>query len=576
MIIIGTTGDDELSGTDLADSIAGLAGSDILDGRDGRDTLRGGDGDDLLAGVTDSRDLAYADAGNDRVELLYLPGEDLGAGFVDGGAGVDVLAIRTTYADIDLDVTSYRPEVAARENDALFRTPFRHFERIDFRADQNAGANDFVRAGDLADTLQGGSGSDTFHGGAGDDLLFASAPGAGSADDTLTGDAGNDVLRGSSGNDLMAGGTGDDTLIQGGERSLERSGVGTGLDTMDGGPGDDLFVDLGIGETGDGYSGGASVTGGSGRDVFEVDVANPDGAFFDIMIGDYDPAEDRLLFPSDALRAWLIGSVSAEQRGDDAVFMTFSRGSLASGFVYEGFFDKIVLRGVDLDDVLAQLGWPLPSARADTLRGTSGDDVLSGGFGPDVLGGLGGADTLQGGQGDDTLFGGADRDIVAGGFGDDLAFGGAGNDRLDGAYGNDRLWGEAGNDTLIGGPGFDRLWGGDGDDLLRGDGVLRGQAGNDTLSGSGTMVGGEGFDVFRFPARGTDAISATILDFDPGTDLLDVTSWGDPDFASFVANHVLTSPDGSVYLWHDIYHNADRIALPGVTPEQLTPDNVLV
>jgi 3-phytase/alkaline phosphatase D len=122
---------------------------------------------------------------------------------------------------------------------------------------------------------------------------------------------------------------------------------------------------------------------------------------------------------------------------------------------------------------------------ADSLRGTSKDDLILG---------LGGDDTVKGGSGSDVLYGGDGNDTVHGGSEDDILWAGAGDDTLDGGSGNDELSGGAGNDVLKGGSGKDVLTGGAGDD---------------------TLTGGSGNDIFVLAARdGTD----TITDFRPGAD----------------------------------------------------------
>ena len=78
---------------------------------------------------------------------------------------------------------------------------------------------------------------------------------------------------------------------------------------------------------------------------------------------------------------------------------------------------------------------------ADTLTGTSANDVLTGQGGADTLYGRGGNDVLQGGTGNDRLYGGLGRDSL---------LGGPGNDRL---YARDNR-----RDTVNGGPGFDEAW----------------------------------------------------------------------------------------------------------------------
>jgi Ca2+-binding RTX toxin-like protein len=103
--IVGTTGDDTLSGTTGPDVIVGLSGNDTISGLDaddrlcggtGADTLVGGDGDDHLSGgrdfledVTDDGDfISFGDdldggAGNDELD----PGWDPGHHEFDGWVG---------------------------------------------------------------------------------------------------------------------------------------------------------------------------------------------------------------------------------------------------------------------------------------------------------------------------------------------------------------------------------------------------------------------------------------------------------------------------------------------------------
>lgn len=84
--------------------------------------------------------------------------------------------------------------------------------------------------------------------------------------------------------------------------------------------------------------------------------------------------------------------------------------------------------------------------RANTIQGSSGNDLIR------ALGG------------NDTVYGNAGNDTILGGNGNDRLFGGAGNDMLDGGAGSDRLFGDAGNDILSGGLGNDFLTGGSGRD----------------------------------------------------------------------------------------------------------------
>lgn len=90
----------------------------------------------------------------------------------------------------------------------------------------------------------------------------------------------------------------------------------------------------------------------------------------------------------------------------------------------------------------------------------------------------------------------------------DTILGGSKNDIILGNDGTDVLRGAMGDDTLIGGLDVDTLYGGDNDDTLIGgmseddptdnnaQNELYGEAGNDTLKGSGQLEGGVGFDKY--------------------------------------------------------------------------------
>lgn len=100
--IVGTEGNDALTGTAAADVIVGLGGNDVIKGGDQADVICGNGGDDVINGKS-GEDVLLGDAGNDRLngagkndELFGGPGEDrLGGGFgrdrLFGGAGVDQL-----------------------------------------------------------------------------------------------------------------------------------------------------------------------------------------------------------------------------------------------------------------------------------------------------------------------------------------------------------------------------------------------------------------------------------------------------------------------------------------------------
>jgi predicted extracellular nuclease len=97
-----------------------------------------------------------------------------------------------------------------------------------------------------------------------------------------------------------------------------------------------------------------------------------------------------------------------------------------------------------------------------TIRGTDGNNVISGTTKRDVIMGLGGNDVIRGGNAEDVICGGAGNDTVNGEVGDDVLLGG---------FGDDAVSGGNGNDILIGGPGADALTGGGGQNQLTQEGA---------------------------------------------------------------------------------------------------------
>jgi hypothetical protein len=153
------------------------------------------------------------------------------------------------------------------------------------------------------------------------------------------------------------------------------------------------------------------------------------------------------------------------------------------------------------------------SSMAVVLTTGAGGSYASGGqgLGELLFTGGAGADTIVGGAAADTMSGGDGNDRLTGLAGDDSLSGGSGNDLLIGGDGNDTLVGGDGNDTMIGGTGINYITGGSGDDLIVSGGTA-------VLGSTDTLVGGEGADTFRLTVG--SAMAATIADFDPSTDLI--------------------------------------------------------
>ena len=144
----------------------------------------------------------------------------------------------------------------------------------------------------------------------------------------------------------------------------------------------------------------------------------------------------------------------------------------------------------------------------DFLTGTNGSDEIDGEGGDDLIFGRNGNDIIRGGSGDDFIFTGGGDNTVDGGTGDDIIIGGRGDDTIEGGDGDDLILAGRGDDTVDGGAGNDTIIGD------RGDDTLNGGAGNDTIiggRGADTMDGGDGSDTYQVGGRrdGVDSFNDT-------------------------------------------------------------------
>lgn len=212
-----------------------------------------------------------------------------------------------------------------------------------------------------------------------------------------------------------------------------------------------------------------------------------------------------------------------------------------------------------------------PTVGNDFLMGTELDDEIDGLGGNDVIVGLGGANRLYGGGGSDVILGGEKgklfgdvnsdsggaRDFIfienphvatLGGGGDDVIFGSMGDDFIRDGRGSDTVFGGDGDDHIISvqdpfGGDVNYIDGGNGDDSITGLGTLIGGQGDDDISNGPTasdeiLIGGRGRDivgswlgdsdvlVYLSPGEGRDQITG----FETGSDVFqfDATVFGFP------------------------------------------------
>ncbi len=188
--------------------------------------------------------------------------------------------------------------------------------------------------------------------------------------------------------------------------------IGNGTQTLIGGPTGNGFMyavasDIAPGQT---------VTGGAGEDDIRVAGA-ADFDFSAAHLSNIDDLIFEFIASTDPMRAILAG----DQIGSGAITVVENENPL-------GHPVALIVRGstANLTGVTFN-GWN-PDENTITIKGTSGNDRLTGSIEPDKIKGGGGKDKLKGGSGDDVLNGGTAKDILSGG---------AGNDKLKGAAGND-------------------------------------------------------------------------------------------------------------------------------------------
>ena len=390
----------------------------------------------------------------------------------------------------------------------------------------------------------------------------------------------SEVYPGTSFDDVIVGGAGDDTFNAGG-----------GSDQLYGHGGDDVFnITDKSGAFSDVIDGGAgsnslviSYTGITGLSDFTLGPVSTDAtAYWTLTDASGGTISFKnILMYTGSLGGWS-GSISvagksytyvSDMRGDRSPF-SGAYGSVEA-FVHQS--------GSSVEIVLSERGKWLPQYRMNGYKGYSLDGsetyTITGSTGSEVMFGGYQADTINAGPGDDFIFGGDGADTIDAGPGDDVVYtslagltedvsvsGGTGSNTLafmkpgesggwdnesygpvifdlsadlgkatdfhnvGGSSGDDTLKGDSSANVIIGASGADVLYGGGGDDVLYGDintqggqkygyrsynasdGVdtLYGEAGNDVLVGSGgadTLDGGADSDTLT----GGDGVDTFVL-----------------------------------------------------------------
>lgn len=377
--VIGSSGNDTLTGDVYDNTLDGSEGDDRIDGGQGNDTLNGGSGVDILLGGAGDDSLSGG-TGNDT--LIGGAGADVldGGQATQGTNAMNMASYETSAQAVTIDLSSTIPQTGNSGGDEVGD------RFINIQGLIGSSYNDILKGDGLNNSLLGGAGNDTLIGGLGGDTLdggdgidtanyVESASGVtvnlktginlgGSADrdvlnnieniigsdgsdldtsqtrgaDNITGNDSDNKLEGLKGKDTLSGLAGNDTLL-GGQDDDSLDG-GSGMDSVDGGDGDDTL-------SGGDDQQADTLQGGSGNNT--VTYANSSRGVFAYLNDDSKNAGG------------------------------------ASGDKYLGIQNVI------------------GSVQADWLEGSSVSNLLNGGGGDDTLVATAGNDTFIGGDGEDTV-----------------------------------------------------------------------------------------------------------------------------------------------------------------------------
>lgn len=461
-----------IGGTAKSEKINGLGGNDTIWGDGGDDAIEGGNGNDFLHGgagadsLTDSQgnDLMWGDDGNDLIN------GGSGVDQVFGGAGNDTL-----YGGQGADIVD-----GDDGDDYIY-------------GDSGVITNGSMDPNGDSDVIAGGAGNDRIYGGGGADVI--------------DGGDGDDIIEGGSGNDALVGWDGNDTFVMDeGDTGFNNSiDGGLGIDTVD------YSASRGAGTAPNGRTRGIEINlSNAGAAVVPAGVAAPDtylavekaigSAFDDIIVGGKAQVTNQagaLVFRTDPATGLPVPLLDAQG--------TPVTDPLTGQPVFQTIPIDFTIDGGAGRDVIA--GGP----GNDTLIGGAGNDIVSYASAPGpVTVNLAVTTAQTTGQGTDTLIG--FEGVIGSAFADTLT-GSSANDIIDGGA-------SAANDTLTGGAGIDTVsfasagggvtvnlgtttaqnTVGAGTDTITQFENITGSAFNDSLSGDGNanvIEGGLGDDVIN-------------------------------------------------------------------------------
>lgn len=376
-----------LSSITAFENIIGTGGNDTITGNSLGNSLIGGPGNDILSGA----------AGNDvyPFDADLVTGDDV----LNDASGADTITFEQSTAAVLFNLGSTTSQAI----------PGGHITLGSASAFENlfggSGA-DTLTGNSAANILDGAGGNDTIQGAAGNDTYRYNADSA-FGSDTVSDQSGIDTISfadstlpvnfslGATTN--QSTGAGAVTLTSG--TAFENLTGGSGVDVLTGNSSGNVLTGNGSADTLNGENGDDTLSGGAGNDtlsgglnndtyVFDTDLAGGLGSDTVVDIGGVDFLD---FSQTTTVGQGIVLDLSSDVPQSVNANLTML---LTSGTEIEGVL------GTALDDII------IGNSAANVLVGNAGNDQLSGGIGNDIL---------IGGLGADVLSGGADEDILIGG-----------------------------------------------------------------------------------------------------------------------------------------------------------------
>lgn len=260
--------------------------------------------------------------------------------------------------------------------------------------------------GDASDnSITGSRGYDIIDGLAGHDTIKA-----GSGDDEVAGGLGNDYLDGGTGADLMTGGAGDDRYVVDNMFDVVDEATGSGTDTILSTINFSLLSGQVLGDVENLTLTGTKAVTGEGNDLANIITGN--GAKNTLTGHDGNDRLDGgrgadILIGGNGNDTYVLDSKgeTVDEQGSSGVDLIESKVTvdLSDAIHFIGDIENVTLLGSARANVTG-------NGLANTIFGSTGNNVLSGLGGNDSIDGGLGADVIIGGMGDDTLTGGVGKD----------------------------------------------------------------------------------------------------------------------------------------------------------------------